>query len=95
MVLINCQGPTLILLLGNRNEKDDQKSPIFLLFLDCVQQLMHQYPFAFEFNDKFLNDIAYHTQSCQFGSFLCNNYQVDTPILFDGYTLNRKLCCII
>ncbi len=62
---------------GNRNEKDDQRSPVFLQFLDCVHQLIHQYPFAFEFNDKFLFDIAHHIYSCQFGTFLCNSYQVN------------------
>lgn len=60
---------------GNKNEKDDQRSPVFLQFLDCVQQLLHQFPFAFEFNDAFLADIAYHAYSCRFGTFLCNTYQ--------------------
>jgi len=57
---------------GNKNDKDDQRSPVFLQFLDCVQQFMVQFPFAFEFNDKFLADIAYYSYSCQFGNFLCN-----------------------
>ena len=61
---------------GSRNEKDDQRSPVFLQFLDCVHQLMHQFPFAFEFNDRFLCDLSYHAHSCQYGTFLCNSYQV-------------------
>lgn len=60
---------------GNKHEKDDQRSPIFLQFLDCVQQLLHQFPFAFEFNDAFLAEIAYNAYSCRFGNFLCNTYQ--------------------
>lgn len=60
---------------GNKNDKDDQRSPVFLQFLDCVHQLINQYPFAFEFNVEFLSDIAYHAYSCRFGTFLCNTYQ--------------------
>jgi len=60
---------------GNKNDKDDQRSPVFLQFLDCVHQLISQYPFAFEFNLEFLTDIAYHAYACRFGTFLCNTYQ--------------------
>ena len=60
---------------GNKNDRDDQRSPIFIQFLDCVHQLMNQYPFAFEFNHTFLYDLCYHAHSCQFGTFLCNTYQ--------------------
>lgn len=60
---------------GNKNDKDDQRAPVFLQYLDCIHQIMNQYPYAFEFNDKFLMDIAYHSYSCQFGNFLCNTSQ--------------------
>lgn len=49
---------------------ETQKSPIFLQFLDCVHQIMHQYPLSFEFNVKLLNDLVYHLYSCYFGTFL-------------------------
>ena len=47
-----------------------------LQFLDCVHQLIQQFPFAFQFNTKFLQDIAYYAHTCQFGTFLANSYQV-------------------
>jgi len=60
---------------GVKVDKDEQKSPIFIQFIDCVQQILYQYPYAFEFNKQFLSDILYHGYSCQFGSFLSNNCQ--------------------
>ncbi|CAD5207811.1 unnamed protein product [Bursaphelenchus okinawaensis] len=50
-----------------------QESPIFLCFLDCVWQLMRQYPSVFEFNEQFLILIAEHAFASEFGSFLGNN----------------------
>lgn len=49
---------------------ETQKSPIFIQFLDCVHQIMHQFPMSFEFNIKLLNEMAYHLYSCYFGTFL-------------------------
>ena len=66
---------------GVKVDKDDQKSPIFIQFIDCVQQILYQYPYAFEFSKAYLSDILYHGLSCQFGTFLCNSYQV--AYLFD------------
>uniref|UniRef100_A0AAG5DF19 Myotubularin phosphatase domain-containing protein n=1 Tax=Anopheles atroparvus TaxID=41427 RepID=A0AAG5DF19_ANOAO len=34
--------------------KSTERSPLFLLFLDCVWQLLQQFPEAFEFSDVFL-----------------------------------------
>ncbi|ODV94850.1 hypothetical protein PACTADRAFT_50703 [Pachysolen tannophilus NRRL Y-2460] len=45
-------------------------SPIFHQFLDCVYQLIRQYPDRFEFNERFLRRILYHLYSCQYGTFL-------------------------
>ena len=50
----------------------DQKSPIFIQFLDCVHQLVFYNPFIFEFNMDFLVFIVYHLTSCKYGTFLCN-----------------------
>eukprot|EP00826_Nyctotherus_ovalis_P040311 TRINITY_DN3964_c0_g1_i1.p2 TRINITY_DN3964_c0_g1~~TRINITY_DN3964_c0_g1_i1.p2 ORF type:complete len:197 (-),score=39.37 TRINITY_DN3964_c0_g1_i1:211-801(-) len=47
--------------------------PVFVQFLDCVYQILSQYPSIFEFNAKFLFDIAYHSFSLRFGTFLQNN----------------------
>ena len=61
---------------GNKNTNDDQRAPVFVQFLDAVHQIHHQFPFAFQFNERMLSFILYHSYSCRFGNFLCNSYQV-------------------
>jgi myotubularin-related protein 1/2 len=56
-----------------KKDEKDEPSPVFLQFLDCVHQLVTQFPMEFEFNTKFLEEIAYHTYTCLFGTFLCIN----------------------
>ncbi|KYQ92289.1 hypothetical protein DLAC_06773 [Tieghemostelium lacteum] len=59
---------------GDRNYySDSQRSPIFQQFIDCVFQLLNQYPEYFEFNDDYLIAILDNLYSCQFGTFLCNS----------------------
>jgi len=53
--------------------EEDKRSPIFIQFLDCVHQLVTQYPFEFEFNLRFLTDLAYYSRTGLFGNFLCDN----------------------
>ncbi|XP_033627288.1 myotubularin-related protein 3-like [Asterias rubens] len=62
---------------GHKPNDDDtnQRCPVFLQWLDCVHQLILQYPTAFEFNQTFLVKLVQHTYSCLFGTFLCNNEQ--------------------
>ena len=50
----------------------DEFCPVLLQFLDCVWQIMEQFPTSFEFTELFLREIAYHTYSCQFGTFIGN-----------------------
>ena len=52
--------------------KEKKHSPIFIQFLDCVHQLINQYPISFEFGLGLLQDLAFHLYSCCFGTFLCN-----------------------
>lgn len=55
-------------------EADDSDiSPVFLLFLDAVTQLVQTFPAAFEFKPRLLLLIAHHSYSCRFGTFLCDN----------------------
>lgn len=51
---------------------EGQISPIFLQFLDCVYQVVHQYPECFEFNTKYLLMLSEHVYSCRFGTMLCD-----------------------
>lgn len=58
---------------GNKNFEDDQRAPIFPQFIDCVYQLLIQFPCSFEFNEKFLVEILDNLYNCKFGTFLFNN----------------------
>ncbi|EDO27303.1 predicted protein, partial [Nematostella vectensis] len=54
--------------------QSDQKefSPVFLQFLESIWQLLQQFPFSFQFNERFLLTLHDHVYSCQFGTFLGN-----------------------
>jgi uncharacterized membrane protein YgcG len=67
---------------GGRNHTDDQRSPIFVQWLDCVWQLTHQYPKSFEFNDHFLSIVCDALYSCRFGTFLydCERQRTQTDV---------------
>jgi hypothetical protein len=54
------------------NSKEDEISPVFLQFLDCVYQLVRQFPHYFEFGPRYILTIADHIYSCRFGTFLMN-----------------------
>ncbi|XP_036082598.1 myotubularin-related protein 8 isoform X2 [Rousettus aegyptiacus] len=57
---------------GHLNGDSKEVSPVFTQFLDCIWQLMEQFPCAFEFNEIFLLEIHDHVFSCQFGNFFGN-----------------------
>jgi myotubularin-related protein 1/2 len=58
---------------SNPNLADDKRSPIFIQFLDCVYQLVLQFPTHFEFNSILLHDLAHFAFSGRFGTFMCNS----------------------
>lgn len=60
---------------GLQAEDTNERCPVFLQWLDCVHQLLKQYPCSFEFNETFLVKLVHHTYSCLFGTFLCNSSQ--------------------
>jgi hypothetical protein len=60
---------------GTDKHADQDRSPIFLQFIDCVWQLMQQNQRVFEFNEKLLLTIVNNMYTCQFGTFLYNNEQ--------------------
>lgn len=49
-----------------------QEGPVFLLFLDCIRQLMEQYCISFEFNEELLIILYDNTMAPQYGTFLGN-----------------------
>lgn len=55
------------------SHNEDQRSPIFLQWLDCIHQLLHQFPEAFEFNMDYLLNLAFHYNSCLYGTFMYNS----------------------
>lgn len=58
---------------GNKNHSDDQRSPIFLQFMDALWQIMQQMECAFEYNEAMLITTLDALYSCKFGTFLCNS----------------------
>jgi myotubularin-related protein 1/2 len=58
---------------GQGNDKHpNERSPVFVQWLDAVHQIMRQYPNAFEFNERLLVFLADMVHSCLFGTFLGN-----------------------
>jgi hypothetical protein len=56
---------------------ESETSPVFVQWLDCVHQIMLQFPEEFEFGEDmlvFLADSGVH--SGLFGTFMCNSEQV-------------------
>ena len=58
---------------GEDKHNDNDRSPVFLQFVDCVWQVTNQFPNAFEFNEDFLMIVLDHLYSCLFGTFLYNS----------------------
>lgn len=54
-------------------QDNNERCPIFLQWLDCVHQLLRQFPCHFEFNASYLAKLATHVYSQLFGTFLANS----------------------
>eukprot|EP00045_Choanoeca_perplexa_P014305 m.167499 g.167499 ORF g.167499 m.167499 type:complete len:578 (-) comp16639_c0_seq2:1416-3149(-) len=84
--------------LGDRNATDDQRSPVFLQFLDCVWQMSQQHPCAFEFNEDMLLYIADEMFTCMYGTFMFNterdrvaaNLKTRTLSVWDHILVNKE-----
>ncbi|CAL8098333.1 unnamed protein product [Calicophoron daubneyi] len=59
-----CPGPP------GRPSSADERSPVFLQFIDCVWQIMQQFPHSFEFNERFLITVMDELYAAKFGTFL-------------------------
>lgn len=61
------------------HQSDKEEVPVFLLFLDCVWQLVHQYPPAFEFTETYLTVLSDSLYIPIFSTFFFNSpHQKDT-----------------
>jgi hypothetical protein len=58
---------------GTDKYSDQDRSPIFLQFIDCVWQIMQQFKNFFEFNEAFLIAILHNIYTCQYGTFLLDS----------------------
>lgn len=55
----------------DKSQRQDQEfSPIFIQFLDCLWQILYRFGQYFEFNTKYVLAIADHVYSGRFGTFL-------------------------
>eukprot|EP01094_Clydonella_sp_ATCC50884_P006102 TRINITY_DN1512_c0_g1_i1.p1 TRINITY_DN1512_c0_g1~~TRINITY_DN1512_c0_g1_i1.p1 ORF type:complete len:502 (-),score=124.83 TRINITY_DN1512_c0_g1_i1:449-1954(-) len=52
---------------------ESETSPVFLQFLDCVHQMVKQFPCAFEFTLELLAYLHDHATAGIYGTFLCNS----------------------
>ncbi|XP_034535808.1 myotubularin-related protein 10 isoform X2 [Notolabrus celidotus] len=64
-----------------KNEKEE--SPLFMLFLDCVWQMMNQYPAAFEFTETYLTILSDSMWIPLFSTFLFNSPKQRAKHLMD------------
>lgn len=66
-------------------------SPFFILFLDCVFQLIDQNCCSFQFNVQFLETLGYHVFSGRFSTFLLDSEhdRIESLIMFDS---SKNLC---
>ncbi|XP_050542785.1 myotubularin-related protein 10-B [Daktulosphaira vitifoliae] len=59
--------------LGHINNSNSIKSPLLLLFLDCVWQLIQQFPTKFEFTETYLTTLWDASHISIFDTFLFDN----------------------
>ncbi|XP_053282214.1 myotubularin-related protein 10 [Pleuronectes platessa] len=68
----------------NHLKKNDKvESPLFMLFLDCVWQMINQYPAAFEFTETYLTVLSDSMWIPLFSTFLFNSSKQRTKHLTD------------
>ncbi|ELU13417.1 hypothetical protein CAPTEDRAFT_222446 [Capitella teleta] len=83
--------------LGLVHGTEAEKSPIFLLFLDCVWQLLQQFPSAFQFSEMYLTSIWDSACFGLFENFLFNcsreheNAKSDTRLIYGASSSSNKL----
>lgn len=64
------------------------RSPIFLQWIDCVWQLINQYPISFEFNEHLLMKIVDESINCRFGTFLTDHEHQSNELKVKQYSVS-------
>ncbi|XP_068176065.1 myotubularin-related protein 10 isoform X2 [Antennarius striatus] len=64
-------------------KSDNKESPLFMLFLDCVWQMMNQYPAAFEITEFYLTALSDSMWIPLFSTFLFNSPKQRAQHLMD------------
>lgn len=59
--------------LGHVLNQEIEPSPIFLLYLDCIWQLLQQYPTSFQFSETYLTTLWDSAHLSVFETFLFNS----------------------
>ncbi|XP_012272966.1 myotubularin-related protein 10-B [Orussus abietinus] len=72
--------------LGHIENANTEKSPFFLLFLDCVWQLCHQFPAEFEFTETYLTTLWDSAHVSIFDTFIFNCERDRTVAAMDPNT---------
>ena len=67
--------------------QDDDRSPIFDIFLHCVYQVFQEQPTAFEFNESFLLFIAENLHNGYFGNFVRNSDRERKQMLDKSFSI--------
>eukprot|EP00727_Mastigamoeba_balamuthi_P010093 m51a1_g5706 putative myotubularin-related protein 2 (543) ;mRNA; f:1066659-1068999 len=67
--------------VSHGSKKDSDYSPIFVQFLDCLWQLLLQFPYSFEFSDNLLATLEREMHACRFGTFLADTEKMRTDLM--------------
>ena len=70
--------------LSNKNEE----SPIFVQFLDAVQNIVQQFPNCFQFNLNFIRDFALVSYFGVFSNFIGNNEREREQMKLEKYAIH-------
>ena len=84
-VLQECdKGPKNWVFYKDEHILDTDESPVFILFLDCVHQLLSQFPTRFGFTDQFLLLLVDSVHMCLFETFLFNSEHERKRFVYDS-----------
>jgi len=78
------KGPKNWVFYKDEHILDTDQSPVFILFLDCVHQLLTQFPSQFGFTEQFLLLLIDSVHMCLFETFLFNSEHERKRFVYDS-----------